>query len=79
MLPLLALHGDADKVTSLAAVRRLVAASRSPDKAFVEVGGAFHELLLDTPCKGDVLAQVVAWVNARAAAKAAAASPEAKL
>ena len=68
-LPLLAMHGGADKITSLAAVKRLVEAASSRDKAFVEWPGAFHELLHE-PEKAEVLDKLTAWMLERAGAAA---------
>lgn len=44
-LPLLVLHGEADTVASLAAVRRLFAAAGSADKTLHVYGGFRHEVL----------------------------------
>jgi len=65
-LPLLAMHGTADKITSLAAVRRLVEGAQSRDKALVTWPGAFHELLHE-PEKQEVLDKLTAWMLERAA------------
>ena len=68
-LPLLAMHGTADKITSLPAVRRLVNAAASKDKALVEWPGAFHELMHE-PEKQQVLDKLTAWILERSGAPA---------
>jgi acylglycerol lipase len=68
-LPLLAMHGTCDKITSLPAVRRLVAAAASKDKALVEWPGAFHELMHE-PEKQQVLDKLTSWILERAGAPA---------
>lgn len=67
-IPLLALHGTADKVTSLAAVERLFNGSGSNDKKLSTWDGAFHELLKET-CTPEVLVEVTGWITERARSK----------
>ena len=64
-LPLLAMHGTADKITSAPAVQRLVEAAGSKDKAFVAWPGAFHELF-NEPEQGAVLDKLTGWIVERA-------------
>jgi len=64
-LPLLAMHGTADAVTSLPAVRLLVAGAASADKQLVPWEGAFHELV-NEPEQGAVLDLLLAWLLERA-------------
>ncbi len=64
-VPLLAMHGTGDKVTSMPAVRRLVDAAGSTDKAFVPFEGAFHELF-NEPEQGVVMDKLTAWLLERA-------------
>jgi alpha-beta hydrolase superfamily lysophospholipase len=68
-VPLLAMHGTADKITSLPAVRRLVEAAASTDKTLVPIEGAYHELF-NEPEQGAVLERLTAWVLERAQAPA---------
>ena len=65
--PLLIMHGDADKVTSPGASRRMFDAVGSRDKLYVSYPGAFHELFTEP----DGVAQaardkLTAWLLERA-------------
>ncbi len=68
-LPLLAMHGTADRVTSLPAVRRLVEAAGSADKQLVPWEGAFHELF-NEPEQAAVMDKLTSWLLERAQAPA---------
>ncbi|KAK9829537.1 hypothetical protein WJX72_006371 [[Myrmecia] bisecta] len=71
-LPIYAHHGTADLVTSLPAVRRLLANCRSSDKTLDEVEGGWHEVLAG-PGSEQVVARLKAWLLTHADV------PEAKL
>ncbi len=47
-LPILAIHGTADKITSYTAVKRLLANAASTDTELKEFPGGYHELLQGT-------------------------------
>lgn len=63
--PVLFVHGDHDPVTSLGATEQLYGAMQTTDKTLLVVPGAFHETHNDL-CRESVLAQIVAWITARA-------------
>ncbi len=66
-LPLLVLHGTADRLTSPEGGRRLVQAAGSPDKELRLYDGSYHELLNESPADRDrVTDDIVAWLGARA-------------
>jgi len=64
--PLLAIHGDADRCTSLPAVRRLVGAAASADKSLVVFPGGYHELLHPWEGRDKAVATLRDWVVAHA-------------
>jgi alpha-beta hydrolase superfamily lysophospholipase len=63
-LPLLMLHGTADRITSPEASRAFFEAAGSPDKTYRSYPGAFHNLFHDTN-RDEVIGDVVAWLEAR--------------
>jgi len=63
-LPLLILHGTADKATKPSGSEEFFAAARSTDKTLKLYDGAFHDLLNDLD-KTVVLADIQHWVDAR--------------
>ncbi len=64
-VPLLDLHGSADKLTNPAGSRELVAKAASKDKTLKIYDGLYHDLLHE-PEKAQVMADVIAWIEARA-------------
>ena len=63
-LPLLILHGTSDKATMPEGSRLFYEKARSNDKTLKLYEGHFHDLLNDLE-KEEVLADVIAWMNAR--------------
>jgi acylglycerol lipase len=62
-LPLLIMHGTLDKATVPAGSKEFHAAAGSTDKTLKLYEGHYHDLLNDLG-KEDVLAEIVAWINA---------------
>ncbi|CAL8470596.1 g10138 [Coccomyxa elongata] len=60
-VPILAIHGTADKITSYTAVKRLLAAAASTDKELKEFPGGFHELLMG-PEKEEAVKTLKDWI-----------------
>jgi acylglycerol lipase len=65
-VPLLALHGTADKLTNPEGSRALVERARSTDKTLKLYPGAYHDLLHE-PIRDQVAADILAWLEAHAA------------
>lgn len=66
-LPLLVLHGTADRITSPEGSRRLVEIAGSADKELRLYDGFFHELLNEPqPDRDRVTDDIVEWLQARA-------------
>jgi alpha-beta hydrolase superfamily lysophospholipase len=63
-LPLLAMHGRADRLTSPRGSRILVERASSPDKTLDLWPGLRHEIF-NEPEAAEVLAVVIAWIDAR--------------
>jgi alpha-beta hydrolase superfamily lysophospholipase len=63
-VPLLVLHGTADTVTAPSGSRDLVARAGSSDKTLRLYDGYYHDLLHE-PGRDRVLADVLAWLDAR--------------
>ena len=63
-LPVLILHGTADKVTRPGGSQRFYDTAGSRDKTLKLYDGHAHDLLNDVD-KGKVMADIVAWINAR--------------
>eukprot|EP00884_Botryococcus_braunii_P017682 jgi/Botrbrau1/4598/Bobra.60_2s0083.1 len=63
-MPMLALHGDADKITSFQATKRFMTKVPSKDRTFVEVPGGYHELLMG-PEKEEMVRIIVDWILKR--------------
>ena len=63
-LPLLIMHGTLDKATVPAGSQEFHAAAGSADKTLKLYEGHFHDLLNDLG-KEQVLADIVAWLDAR--------------
>ncbi len=66
-LPLLTLHGSADKVTPPAGSKELVAAAKGSDKTFTSYEGLVHDLVHE-PEKQKVFDDVAAWLDQHTAA-----------
>lgn len=66
-LPLLVLHGEADRLTPIGGSERLMArlAGREGDWTFRRYPGGYHELLNDT-CRDEVRAATLDWLDAHA-------------
>jgi alpha-beta hydrolase superfamily lysophospholipase len=62
-LPVLILHGEADRLTSPDGARRLHEAVSSPDKAFRIYDGLYHEVY-NEPEHPRVLGDVLDWIDA---------------
>jgi acylglycerol lipase len=72
-VPFLAIHGTADVVVDICSSRRLMEAAQSKDKTLIEMPGALHSLLCESPpVRAAVLAHVQDWLAPRAAAALAA-------
>jgi len=67
-LPLLILHGTADKATKPSGSEEFYKAAGSPDKTLKLYDGAFHDLLNDLD-KNVVLADIQRWVDVHTAAR----------
>jgi acylglycerol lipase len=63
-LPVLIIHGTLDKATSPAGSEYFYKVAASPDKTLKLYDGHFHDLLLDVGKEG-VMADIIAWLNAR--------------
>jgi alpha-beta hydrolase superfamily lysophospholipase len=63
-LPLLILHGSADRMVPPDGSRRFVTEVRHPDKELREYPGAYHGLFADLGYQ-DVLADLQCWIEAR--------------
>jgi alpha-beta hydrolase superfamily lysophospholipase len=63
-LPVLILHGTADKATRPSGSKRFYELARSTDKTLKLYDGYFHDLLADTG-KELVMADLLTWLNAR--------------
>lgn len=66
-LPLLILHGSADKLTPVSGSRILFERAGSPDKNFKSYPGLYHEIL-NEPEQNTVLGDIAAWLDERSAA-----------
>jgi alpha-beta hydrolase superfamily lysophospholipase len=64
-LPLLAMHGSADRLAPESGTRRLFEGASSQDKTLRIYPGLYHEVH-NEPEQGRVLADVLAWLEARA-------------
>ena len=62
-LPLLILHGTADRLTDVEGSKQLYARAGSKDKTLKLYEGLYHEIL-NEPEKGQVLDDVVQWLDA---------------
>ena len=63
-LPLLILHGTADRVAEVAASQDLDRRAESSDKTLRLYPGLYHEVL-NEPEREQVLADVLAWLDER--------------
>jgi alpha-beta hydrolase superfamily lysophospholipase len=70
-VPLLAMHGAADKVTPPAGSKALVEKARSTDKTLKLYPGLYHDLLHE-PEKEQVTLDLVKWLSDHAPPAAAA-------
>ena len=67
-VPLLVLHGTADKLTDPEGAQLLYERASSPDKTLRLYEGAYHELVNDLPdTRQAVLADILGWLNERVA------------
>lgn len=66
-LPVLILHGTADKATKPSGSKRFYELAGSTDKTLKLYEGHFHDLLADTG-KETVMADILGWLNARTTA-----------
>jgi acylglycerol lipase len=73
-LPLLILHGTADRATRPAGSELLLDAAGSPDKILKLYEGGFHDLLNDAG-RETVMSDVLAWLDARLRGTSPPASP----
>ena len=71
--PFLLLHGAGDEQIPLAIAEKCFAAVGSKDKTLKLYEGGYHDLLNDID-KETVMADILAWVNARMPAETAAAA-----
>ncbi|HQS45624.1 MAG: lipase [Rhizobiales bacterium 24-66-13] len=72
VLPVLILHGTADKATKPSGSVMFHETAGSADKTLKLYDGAYHDLLADIG-KEEVMADIIAWVDTRAAGASAAA------
>jgi alpha-beta hydrolase superfamily lysophospholipase len=63
-VPVLVLHGGADRMVPPDGSRRFVAAAGSPDRRLIEYPEAYHVLFADVG-REQVLADLAAWIDAR--------------
>eukprot|EP00877_Chromochloris_zofingiensis_P002614 jgi/Chrzof1/12353/Cz06g31170.t1 len=63
-LPILAVHGDTDRTTSLAALERFCQSVSSTDVNVTKIAGGYHELLMGGDQKENV-GRLVDWMTAR--------------
>src|SRR6185503_6382754 len=68
-LPLLILHGTADKVTKPSGSKEFFDRAGSSDKTLTLFEGPFHDLMADVG-KQQVMADIQDWIDARLAAAA---------
>ena len=62
-LPILALHGTADRLTPIAGTRMVIERASSKDKRMIEYDGLFHEIL-NEPEREQVVTDITAWIEA---------------
>jgi acylglycerol lipase len=63
-LPMLVMHGTADRLTPIAGSEMVIEGASSEDKTFKRYDGLFHELL-NEPEREQVLDDVADWLDAR--------------
>jgi alpha-beta hydrolase superfamily lysophospholipase len=63
-LPMLVMHGTADRLTPIAGSEMVVENAASGDKTFKRYDGLFHELL-NEPERQEVLDDIAAWLDER--------------
>ena len=63
-LPMLVMHGTADRLTPIAGSEMVVANAASGDKTFKRYDGLFHEIL-NEPERQQVLDDIAAWLDER--------------
>jgi acylglycerol lipase len=63
-LPMLVMHGTADRLTPIAGSEMVVANAASSDKTFQSYDGLFHEIL-NEPERQEVLDDIAAWLDER--------------
>lgn len=62
-LPLLVMHGGADKITAASGSRQFYEQARSTDKALKIYEGFYHEIL-NEPEKATLLSEITGWLDA---------------
>jgi alpha-beta hydrolase superfamily lysophospholipase len=67
-LPMLVLHGTADRLTPIAGSEMVVERAASDDKTLKRCDGLFHEIL-NEPERQQVLDDIAGWLDARFAAR----------
>jgi alpha-beta hydrolase superfamily lysophospholipase len=63
-LPMLVMHGTADRLTPIAGSQMVVANAASSDKTFTSYDGLFHEIL-NEPERRQVLDDIAGWLDER--------------
>jgi lysophospholipase len=63
-LPMLVMHGGADRLTPIAGSQMVVERAASEDKTFVRYDELFHEIL-NEPERQQVLDDIADWLDAR--------------
>ena len=65
-MPLLIMHGTADRLAGVAGSQRVLAQVRSADKTLLLYEGLYHEIFNELPAdRARVLADLVAWIEQR--------------
>jgi acylglycerol lipase len=67
-LPLLGIHGDTDRCTSMRAHKEFMEKASSVDKTFDVIPGGYHEMLLG-PQKDECFMKMSTWMLARLGSK----------
>jgi acylglycerol lipase len=63
-VPLLIMHGTADRLANIEGSKELNGRARSSDKTLKLYEGLYHEIL-NEPEKEEVMADMVEWMNSR--------------
>ncbi|KIJ51219.1 hypothetical protein M422DRAFT_58823 [Sphaerobolus stellatus SS14] len=78
-LPVLAIHGTSDEVTSHAATERFCKSLQINDKTFSSYEGGFHELHNEPEYKQRLSEEIIAWILKHTTSSVRASQPEARL